>query len=80
MSDSFIRHKKEKIKKVFEILGSDCTEENFISTFKSIYPDDWQKVQDVWLYEEQCTPPGKRHPMPHPDVYMKEMYRNHKPK
>ena len=80
MSDSFIRHKKEKIKKVFEILGSDCTEENFISTFKSVYPDDWQKVQDVWLYEEQCTPLGKRHPMPHPDVYMKEMYRNHKPR
>lgn len=61
MSDSFIRHKKEKIKKVFEILGSDCTEENFISTFKSIYPEDWQKVQDVWLYEEQCTPRSIEH-------------------
>ena len=80
MSGSFIKQKKEKIKKVFTILGSDYTEDIFISTFKTLYPEDWQKVQEVWLYEEQCTPPGKRHPMPHPDVYMKEMYRNHKPK
>jgi hypothetical protein len=76
----FIRYKKEKIKQVFQILGSEYSEENFINVFKTLYTDDWQQIQDLWLYEEHCTPPGKKHPMPHPDVYMKEMYRNHKPK
>ncbi len=77
---SFIRYKKEKIKQVFQTPGSEHTEESFINTFKSLYPADWQRIQEEqWLYEEQCTPLGKRHPMPHPDVYMKEMYRNHKP-
>ena len=77
---SFIKHKKEKVKQVFRILGSDYNEEDFISTFKKLYPEDWQKIQEVWSYEEKGTPPGKRHPMPHPDIHMKEMYRNHKPR
>lgn len=77
---SFINYKKEKIKHVFQVLGSNQTEVRFINTFKSLYPDDWQKVQDLWLYEEQCTPPGKKHPMPDPETYMKEMYRNHRPR
>ena len=76
---SFIKYKKEKIKQVFQTLGPGHTEANFINTFKELYPDDWQKIKDTWLYEEQCTPPGKKHPMQHPDIYMKEMYRNHKP-
>lgn len=77
---SFIKFKKEKIKHIFRILGSNHTEESFINTFKSLYPDDWQKVKDLWFYEERCTPPGKKHPMPNPDTYMKEMYRNHRPR
>ncbi len=77
---SFIRYKKEKIQQVFKTLGSNHTEERFIAAFKSIFPADWQRIQDQWLYEEQRTPLGKKHPMPHPDVYMKEMYRNHQPK
>ena len=76
---SFIKHKKDKIKQVFQTLGSYHTEESFINTFKELYPEDWRKIQDTWLYEERCTPPGKGHPMRHPDVYMKEMYPNHKP-
>ena len=77
---SFIRFKKAKIENVFQSAGRNCSEEDFIAAFKSLYPDEWQKIQDLWLYEDQCTPTGKRHPMPHPDTYMKEMYRNHKPK
>ena len=76
---TLVNYKKDKIIQVFQILGSNHTENSFIETFKSLYPEDWQRIQDKWLYEEQCTPPGKKHPMPHPDVYMKEMYRNHKP-
>ena len=49
---SFIRHKKEKVKQVFQILGSEHTEEDFINTFKRLYPEDWQKIQEVWSYEE----------------------------
>lgn len=75
---SFIRFKKAKIENVFQSVGDNCSEDTFTSAFKSLYPDDWQKIQDLWFYEEQCTPPGKRHPMPDPDTYMKEMYRNHK--
>ena len=76
---SFISFKKDKIKNVFQILGSNYTEEGFIKTFKALYPDDWRQIQDLWLYEEQCKMPGKKQPMPNPDIYMKEMFRNHKP-
>lgn len=75
---SFIHYKKKKIKHVFEILGVDANETEFINAFKSLYPEDWQKIQDVWFYEEQNTPAGKKHPMQPPVIYMKEMYRNHK--
>lgn len=76
---SFIKYKKKKVNHIFQIFGEDHTETDFINMFKSLYPDDWQKIQEVWLYEEQNTPPGKKHPMPHPEIYMKEMYRNHRP-
>ena len=76
---SFIKYKKKKIDHVFRVLGDKHTEKTFINMFKEVYPSDWQQIQDRWLYEEQNTPNGKKHPMQHPDVYMKEMYRNHKP-
>ena len=44
---SFVRDKNEKVKQVFQILGSDHTEEDFINTFKRLYPEDWQKIQEV---------------------------------
>lgn len=37
---SFVRDKNEKVKQVFQILGSDHTEEDFINTFKRLYPED----------------------------------------
>lgn len=77
---SFIKYKKKKVKHVFQILGKEHTETVFINMFKSLYPDDWQKIQEMWMYEEQSSPPGKKHPMQHPEIYMKEMYRNHKPR
>lgn len=76
----FINHKKDKIQNVFDLLGNNYSETNFINLFKSLYPDDWIKICDKWLDEENNTPAGKKHPMQHPDIYMKEMYRNHKPK
>lgn len=50
----------------------------FIVKFKELYESDWILIQEKYLEEERNTEPGKKHPMPHPDIYMKEMYRNFK--
>jgi|GEM_PF-6027623 len=76
----FISRKKEKVAIVFKKVGFDADEETFIAAFKRLYPNDWMKINERWQLEEDSTPPGKKHSMQHPDVYMKEMYRNHKPK
>ena len=76
----FIKRKKDKIEAVFEAAGIDADEESFITFFKDLYPNDWQKINEKWQAEEDSTPPRKKHPMQHPDVYMREMYRNHKPR
>ena len=76
----FISRKKDKIAAVFNKIGSDANEESFIATFKQMYPNDWALINERWQLEEDSTPPGKKHSMQHPDVYMKEMYRNHKPR
>lgn len=76
----FISRKKDKVAAVFKNVGFDADEETFITAFKKLYPNDWLKINERWQLEEDNTPSGKRHPMQHPDVYMKEMYRNHKPK
>ncbi len=76
----FISKKKDKILSVFKELGSNHTEESFIALFKELYPQDWIRINEKWTEEEQNTPLGKRHPMQHPDIYMKEMYRNWKNK
>ena len=76
----FISRKKGKISAVFEAVGIDADEESFIAAFKKHYPHDWLKINERWQLEEDSTPPGKKHSMQHPDVYMKEMYRNHREK
>ncbi len=76
---SFLIRKKDKIATVFAEIGKNADEESFIATFKQMYPNDWMMINERWEAEENDTPPGKKHPMQHPDVYMKEMYRNHRP-
>lgn len=76
----FINRKKNKISAVFAELGNEADEKSFIATFKQMYPNDWILINERWQLEEDNTPPGKKHPMQHPDVYMKEMYRNHRPR
>ena len=73
---SLVKRKKEKVAAVKAVLGDALTKESFISTFKTMYPEDWKRICEKWQQEEDETPPGKRHPMQHPDVYMREMYRN----
>ena len=67
--------KEEKVAKVFEALGDKVTETDFIIKFKEMYPRDWQRINQVFEEEERNTKPGKTHPMPHPDIYMKNMYK-----
>ena len=74
----FISRKKDKISAVFETVGINADEESFIAAFKKLYPNDWLKINERWQLEEDSTPPGKKYSMQHPDVYMKEMYRNHR--
>ena len=74
----FISRKKDKVAVVFKRFGSDADEETFVAAFKRLYPNDWLKINERWQLEEESTPPGKKHSMQHPDVYMKEMYRNHR--
>ena len=67
--------KEEKVAKVFEALGDKISETDFIEKFKEMYPEDWQRINKVFKDEERKTKPGKTHPMPHPDIYMKNMYK-----
>ena len=73
---SLIKKKREKVKAIFDRHGYDISEEVFISFFKLMYAEDWELIQEKWYDEEKNTPPGKKHSMPHPDIYMHEMYRN----
>ena len=72
---ALIVKKEEKIKALLEILGDKCTEDSFIEKYKEMYPNDWEKIMAKYRKEERETKPGKTHPMPHPDTYMKNMYK-----
>lgn len=74
---TLINRKKEKVKNVVDRVGTEnLTEENFIQTYKQLYPSDWERIVAKYNEEEASTPPGKKHPMPPPEMYMKNMYRN----
>lgn len=72
---ALIVKKEEKVVTVFAALGEDITESKFIEKFKEMYPKDWERIKAKYNEEERKTKPGKTHPMPHPDVYMKNMYK-----
>lgn len=75
---SFIKRKKGKVYYIFHLLGPYHDEKSFITLFKRYYPDDWTKINQKWEKEEKLTKIGKKHPMPCPELYIKEMYRNWK--
>ena len=76
MAGALIVKKDEKIKTVWDALDGDITEQAFISKFKDMYPKDWERIKAKYKKEERETKPGKSHPMPNPDQYMKNMYKN----
>lgn len=75
---SLINRKKEKAFEIYKQLGDNISEDEFIRLFKELYPCDWNRIKEKYWEEERSVKPGRRHPMPHPDIYMKNMYRNTK--
>ena len=74
---SIISKVDEKVKHVISLLSDSYTEEEFLSKFKKIYPDDYKKCMDKFLKEERNTKPGKSHPMQHPDHHIKAALRSY---
>lgn len=75
MAQSVIVKKQEKVTRVFQELGLDCSFDDFFQKFKEVYPDDWKRVQKVYKQHEERDTKGKGHPMPEPTQYMKNTYK-----
>lgn len=73
---NLISRKREKAFALFRTMGADGGAERFAELFREAYPSDWTKIVGRYEEEELATRPGKRHPMPEPEVYLREMYRN----
>ena len=73
---NLISRKKEKAFALFRVMGADDGEERFAELFRETYPGDWAKIVERYEDEERTSRPGKGHPMPEPEVYLREMYRN----
>lgn len=67
---SVILKKEEKVKKVIDSLPENYTENDFLTAFIEMYPDDYAKCKKVWLKEERKTKPGQKHPMPQAEKYI----------
>jgi hypothetical protein len=74
MSKSVVVKKEEKVRKIFEEIGSDCSLNEFTEKFLKDYPSDWDRINKVYNQHERKDVKGKGHPMPEPDQYMKNMY------
>ena len=68
-----ITKKEVKTSKVISELENDFTPDEFIEKFKELYPEDWAKIDRCYQEHEQKTKPGKKHPMPHPNQYFKNL-------
>lgn len=68
---SVISKVDEKVAHVINMLSENYTEEEFLSCFKTIYPNDYEKCMRKFIKEERNTKPGKSHPMQHPDHHIK---------
>ena len=54
-------------------VGTDADEESFNTGFEQVYPIDRVFINSKQQFEEGNMPSGKRHPMLHPNVCVKEM-------
>ena len=68
-----ITKKKEKQKNVLCSMKNKNDIDEFIKLFKETYPKDWDKIIRAYNTEKKESN-GKRHPMPNPDTYLRNMY------
>jgi len=66
-----ILKKEEKISSVSDALPDNYVLDDFILKFKELYPKDWNKLEKSYNDHERKTKPGKSHPMPNPEQYLK---------
>lgn len=69
-----ITKKDEKISAVANELGGHPEPEEFIEKFKELYPKDWARIEKSYRDHERRTKPGKSHPMPEPNQYLKNAF------
>lgn len=74
MGRAVIVKKEEKVKRIFQVMGNNVSEELFIELFKEHYPKEWENVKRTYNREERKSN-GKPHPMPEPYKYMSNMYK-----
>lgn len=74
---SVISKVDEKVKHVISLLSDSYTEDEFLSQFKLIYPEEYKKCMAKFLKEERNTKPGKSHPMQYPDHHIKAALRSY---
>lgn len=67
--------KSEKAKMVIDAMTNQADIEEFKTLFKKMYPDDYAKIEKAYRDEERNDKKGKGHPMPHPDIYLSNMYK-----
>ncbi|MGE9942456.1 hypothetical protein ACQRBH_12870 [Bariatricus sp. SGI.161] len=75
MAQSVIVKKEEKVKAVFAAMQDKNNMQEFKDLFKSMYPDDWKRINQRYMQHERRDTKGKGHPMPEPEVYLTNMYK-----
>lgn len=66
-----IAKKEEKISATANELGGCPEPDEFIEKFKELYPKDWARIEKNYRDHERKAKPGKSHPMPEPNQYIK---------
>lgn len=69
-----ILKKDEKVASVVAELPDGFSQEDFAVKFKEMHPKDWGRIQKAYRDHERKTKPGKTHPMPSPEQFLKNCY------
>ena len=75
MAQSVVVKKEEKVTAVFAAMADKANMQEFKTLFKSMYPDDWRRIQQRYAQHERKDTKGKGHPMPEPEVYLANMFK-----
>lgn len=74
---SVIINVDNKVEHILSLLGQFCSEDDFLSKFREIYPEDYEKCWRRYIKEERSTKKGKSHPMQHPDKHIKNALKSY---